>query len=421
MHWQRAGESCRRALHLLFETMNPSAPVEQLPIQAPKPPSFWRKLGGGSLSVSIIVHAIILGLGVFWIFRIIPQKEQQVDFMPKGGGGGQVGAKSETNMKKRATMTTMNAPKLAAKGVTSTFTLPEPDPASAMSSVGALGSSGMAAGLGGSGSGGGKGNGKGKGFGDGMGPGMGGRGGAMNPFGMLNPTSNHLLGHIYDFYHYSDGKTSKHPQNGTGPGTNNLPWLTPLVTSFIEGGWREERMKPYYQGPATLGISQLLIPVSPDTAAPDAFQATGKMTGGAWVAIYRGAVTAPETAEIRFLGTADNYLAVRFNNRNVVTFGCGNKPSETKNVSLRMPLAVGQWVRVTKDSTYDVDILIGDAGGLFSACLCYEKKDDPGKLFLFRTEASDFAPVLAKDKNDVPKNLEKDSPVWPCKPAGIRF
>ncbi|BCU75849.1 hypothetical protein [Luteolibacter sp. LG18] len=164
---------------------------DPLPSPASPPPpgarnSFWRKLGGGSLTISITVHALLLVIGLVWIFQVIPEKEKQVDFLPKGGGGGSPGVKEVSQKKQRPTMTMPNAPRMAAKGVASQFTLPEPDAASALSSVGALTSGGLSGGLGGSGSGGGRGTGNGTGFGNGNGPGLGGNGTGPRPFsGMM--------------------------------------------------------------------------------------------------------------------------------------------------------------------------------------------------------------------------------------------
>jgi len=274
--------------------------------------SFWRKLGGGSLSISIMVHSIILVLGIFWIFQIIPQKEQEVDFMPKGGGGGQPGAKSETNMKKRATMTTMNAPRLAAKGANSTFTLPEPDPASAMSSVGALGSTGLSGGLGGSGSGGGKGDGKGKGFGNGMGPGMGGGGGKMNPFGMLDPNANALVGNFYDLK-----QDSHHRPTGINDDSHRE-----VVKEFIRGGWNERTLEvKYFKAPQKLFQTKVYIPLMPADAAPKAFSCEKEVQPSHWMVVYSGMVTPPKSGTYRFVGGADDILVVRFNGRTVFDHG----------------------------------------------------------------------------------------------------
>lgn len=131
--------------------------------------SYWRRLGGGSLSISIIVHAIFLAIGLVWIFNVIePPPEKKVDFKPSGGGGNPAANKSQ--QKKQAQMMKNNVTRVAARDVSSTFTLPDPETTNNMSALGALGAGGMQ-GMGGSGSGGGQGSGIGTGFGSGMGDG----------------------------------------------------------------------------------------------------------------------------------------------------------------------------------------------------------------------------------------------------------
>jgi len=184
-----------------MQTLEIPAVVSENASPPPARPSFWKKLGGGSLSISLIVHAILLSIGVFWIFQVMPEKKQDVDFMPKSGGGGSPGVKEVSNKKQRATMSMTNAPRMAAKGATSTFTLPEPEAATAMSSIGSLSAGGLSGGLGGSGSGGGRGNGTGKGFGDGSGAGLGGSAAGIKPFaGVMfgNPVKARTIGVVLD-------------------------------------------------------------------------------------------------------------------------------------------------------------------------------------------------------------------------------
>lgn len=48
-----------------------------------------QKLEAGSLSISIIFHAVLLVLGLVWVFKIIPPPpEKRIDFMPTSGRGG---------------------------------------------------------------------------------------------------------------------------------------------------------------------------------------------------------------------------------------------------------------------------------------------------------------------------------------------
>ena len=131
--------------------------------------SYWRRLGGGSLTISIVVHAIFLAIGLYWIFAVIPPPpEKVVDFKPSGGGGNR---NASNQQKKQAQMIKNNVSRVAAKGAVSSFTLPDPESNNTMSKLGTLGAGGMQ-GLGGSGSGGGQGSGIGAGFGSGMGDGM---------------------------------------------------------------------------------------------------------------------------------------------------------------------------------------------------------------------------------------------------------
>jgi hypothetical protein len=282
-----------------------------------------------------------------------------------------------------------------------------------MSTLSSLASGGMSGGLGGSGSGGGFGSGTGSGNGLGMG------GGGMGKlFGMVGE-GQRLCGYIYDFTQTRNSTPSQFANQYDS--LNNLPWLSQEVTKFVEGGWKESNLARYFRGPEKLFIHQFLIPQSVDNTAPKAFGAEGKMKGSAWIAVYRGSVCAPESGEIRFWGMADNYLAVRFNYSNVLTYSCGKHPAPTSSVpGLRNPFATGEWIRIQKGRWYDMNVLIGDAGGLFSAALFFERKGAEGKYYLFRTEVTDNQEILDQDKGDLPKVFESNSPVWGCRP-GISF
>lgn len=130
---------------------------------------FWRRVGGGSLALSLIIHvSLLLGAGLFVIVTQIP--EPQVDFLP--GGGSAQGAEAsgqlshQVQQKKRSKLTkTLPLQKIVSTGL-SDITLPEapldalalPDMSSLMGG-GSIGRSGFGkAGAGG-------------GFGDGFGTG----------------------------------------------------------------------------------------------------------------------------------------------------------------------------------------------------------------------------------------------------------
>ncbi|MGC4016839.1 MAG: hypothetical protein QM755_20345 [Luteolibacter sp.] len=430
--------------------LHASHPVEE------NKPSFWKKLGGGSLSISIIVHAILLSIGVVWIFQVIPNKEPDPDFMPSGGGGGSPGVKEISNKKQRATMTNPNAPRMAAKGVSSSFTLPEPDEASSMSSVGSLTSGGLSGGLGGSGSGGGRGDGQGRGFGNGMGPGLGGGSGAMSPFGMIDPNANAMVGVFYD-----TKQDPKRKETGMTPEK-----LRDVIKDFTSQGWNERSLEnKYFQASQKLYQTRVYIPVMSAEGAPAAFKCEKEVQPSRWIVIYRGNVVAPKSGKFHFVGAGDDVLVVRFNKKNVFDHGYtqgttalyvpgkvdvlqGKKEDReveriVRGGAMRIPItmyqydttqnwnkalggvAVGPAFEVSAGSTYPIEILISEVpGGLFGAALMIEEE---GATY---QKASTGAPILPVFRTDggLPDGKGKDNappfdaqgPIWKMSNSGRR-
>jgi prenyltransferase beta subunit len=153
----------------------------------PKKLGFWQKLGGGALTIAIIIHVILAIFGGIYIAQRIFEPEKKIDFLPGGGGagGGERGAQSKVQQKKRAQITpSTNVKRVFAEGAVSTFSIPDPgDNFGEMSALSSLAGGGMSGGLGGTGSGGGFGSGQGTGTGLGMGG-----GGSGKLFGLIPET-----------------------------------------------------------------------------------------------------------------------------------------------------------------------------------------------------------------------------------------
>lgn len=117
----------------------------------------WARMGGGSLMVALVIHAILLMFGALWVFKIIHLPEEKVDFMPKGGGRGLQGAEVRIQQKKRQQITPVtNVKRVFAQNAESTFTIPEQgDAFGEMSSLSSLSGGGVGGrdGLGGPGKG----------------------------------------------------------------------------------------------------------------------------------------------------------------------------------------------------------------------------------------------------------------------------
>ncbi len=133
---------------------------------------YWRKLGGGSLTISLIVHAVVILIAVLWIIESHRAVKEEVNFIPGGGGGGGGGEQKMSQKKQRAVSQT--APKTRiASAVSNADAVTLPDVSSTLTDMSALSSVSLGgAGLG-SGTGIGRGSGSGSGVGSGIGSGWG--------------------------------------------------------------------------------------------------------------------------------------------------------------------------------------------------------------------------------------------------------
>jgi hypothetical protein len=161
-----------------FQQFDPSA----VPGQFEGPPVFmtapvrgkenwWSKIGGGSLMLSLFIHALFILVAIFLITIVINtgKKTEAEDFLPGGGGGGKSNDASKVAKRKSVSMSQPKT-RIAANVSTSSVVLPEAPAIS--SSTPSLSAMANAGGRGG-GEGGKSGKGKGSGIGNGMGMGSG--------------------------------------------------------------------------------------------------------------------------------------------------------------------------------------------------------------------------------------------------------
>lgn len=141
---------------------------------------YWRKVGGGSLAISLIVHGVLIIVAILWLFPPSFIAKEEPNFLPGGGGGGGGGSQEKISQKRqRAVSQSMPRTRIASTASTAdAVTLPDLNstltPLSALSPSTAMGG-GMGSGQGmgrGTGSGGGVGSGIGSGFGPGFGAGF---------------------------------------------------------------------------------------------------------------------------------------------------------------------------------------------------------------------------------------------------------
>lgn len=368
----------REPRKLMNPNTDPSSEFQDHPLAAAETPrqSFWEKLGGGSLTIAVLFHVILLIIGGFWAFQVINKPEKVVEFIPPGGGGGERGAEHKVQDKKRAQITPpTNVKRVFAEGATATYSIPEQgDKFGEMSTLTSLGGGGASGGLGGSGSGTGFGKGDGKGGGLGMGAGAGKLFGPAGLFGGKGEREG-IQGTFIDFKLKPNGKPT-----GEDPSMGNY---SKILQAFKRGGWSSMKY-PHYSPSTTLTSKFFSFPVMEDRLAAPAFDS--KNSGpGLWVAHYRGGITASIPGKYRFVGYGDNLLAVKIGGKLVLDASnmgfFGGEAHEqvgvgTDHPSRSLPIFAGEWLNFGTGEV-EIEIILGDQGGLFNAGLYIQPEKTP--------------------------------------------
>jgi hypothetical protein len=159
-----------------------------------------------------------------------------------------------------------------------------------------------------------------------------------------------------------------------------------VVAEFINSDWDESILNPYFRVTRPLYLNQLFIGLSDASAAPKEFGVEKIVEPKQWLVHYKGQVRAPESGTFRFIGLADDILAVARNGKTVlftnhpgvrVTVDWSPKEVSTIPGMFGKNLTLGDWWTVEKGEVMDVDILIGEfPGGFFGAWLFLEKQGE---------------------------------------------
>jgi hypothetical protein len=373
--------------------------------------SFWHKLGGGSLSISLLLHLVLVIFGVIWVFQIIPAPvKENNSFTPRVGGSS--ASTNAVKEKKRRLLTPPSPLSRITVDSPSLVTLSEPDLDSTLTSRTALGATtGLMSGS----SGVGRSDGQNKWLGSGTSTHMSDGLSSKNPFGGLEGNSQGLVGSFYDLKQTRTGE----------PNDVSVEGVVTILNDFVNHSWRESTFNKYFKATQTLYQSKLYIPSMPATGAPAAFNCEDQVQPSRWAVVYRGVITPPRSGKYRLVGYADDMLVVRFNGKNVFDHGfySGTTPfrvmdhhvamrSETgskeikktfgRNFPMPLPLktyhyeavpeisqsiggmGMGEYFQAEAGKNYPVEILLSELpGGVFGAVLMIEEEGvkyqkDPG-------------------------------------------
>ena len=102
------------------------------------------------------------------------------------------------------------------------------------------------------------------------------------------------------------------------------------VAQFIDTDFDEGLINKYYRVPSRPYTTELQVPTINADSAPKAFGVEKTVAPQKWMAHYKGQVAPPEDGTYRFLGDADDFLAVAVNGKVVLvadTPGTSRRPS----------------------------------------------------------------------------------------------
>ena len=194
-------------------------------------------------------------------------------------------------------------------------------------------------------------------------------------FGSAQRSAGALIGILYDFK-----QTQKRE-----PVTMDRHIFEKAVAQFINGGWDEGMLNEYYRVPRALYATELLIPTIDADTAPRAFGVEKTVEPRTWMVHYKGQAAAPSDGAYRFLGDADDFVAVAVNGETVLVSTTAGTHLQVKWFAREADVqfhgkhggkyVAGDWINLRAGQPVDLDIITGESpGGQFRCMLAVQKK-----------------------------------------------
>jgi len=191
-------------------------------------------------------------------------------------------------------------------------------------------------------------------------------------FGSSKKTAGTMLGIFYDLK-----QTQKRQPLPDG---DNLR----TIGEFLDSGWDERTLSRYFRGTKPLYATEVLIPTVSADIAPAAYGLKDIVKPSHWIVIYKAQVSPPEDGTYRFVGIADDAMAVAVNSKTVLVSNYGShknwskwkEPFPNENIKVWAGnMKRGDWFTCRKDEIIDLDILVSEIpGNLFGAWILIEKQ-----------------------------------------------
>ncbi|TLD68674.1 hypothetical protein FEM03_21565 [Phragmitibacter flavus] len=362
--------------------------------------SYWRKAGGGSLSVSIALHVALL-VAAYFIVDTISPPEAKVDFVPGGGSKAAAQASQErthqVQQKKFNKMQqSMPMKRIVVESSSATISLPDlpledidlPDTSSMMG--GAMGGGGFGSAGVGLGSGNGIGSGAMKGF------------AGMTFFGKIG--GDGIPGSFYDL---KQDRKRQPLTYGRGNQAETFREYAGHINKVAARRFGASVLDGYYKASQEVNFTYLLVPTDTlATEGPKCFGAEKEVQPSGWFVHYTGNVVAPDNGEWRFVGFFDDLLIVYINGKPVLD-GSWNPMVERSgrngdvddirqefrgpSIAGDRTAYVGRWIKFSGSTR--IDIVVGETpGGKVGGLLMVEKK---GATYERRADGTPILPLFS--------------------------
>ncbi len=213
-------------------------------------------------------------------------------------------------------------------------------------------------------------------FGEGFGDtGWGGTGGSSSGFGSSETLSSALHGKFYDFKQTPAGKPNRdYPtdQAAISRGDRYVEYVEKIQRAhFSDASFSE-----FYKAPKELSLTNLAIPNAPASEGPEYFDVQNKVEPSGWVAHYLGVILIPEDGEYRFVGFADDYMAVMLSSKTRLVASWpdiqdrvrGSWKSTEPRGKWNSPIAgqsliCGDWLKLEGGDQMEMDLAVGERPG----------------------------------------------------------
>ena len=188
---------------------------------------------------------------------------------------------------------------------------------------------------------------------------------------------NDLEGVYYDFKRARSG-------NYTGAGQDTY---REAVRNFLKSDWNTTTLSRFYRAPDKRYTVCMMLPTTSSSTAPIAF-GEDPGSGTFWMVHFKGEIVYPEDITFRFWGVGDEFLVVRLDQKIVFAdvwpsnwddivgslWRTNDPQSKRYLLGHDTTMGVGDWVTLKGGEPVDMEIAVGDNGGLAALMLLVEVK-----------------------------------------------